>query len=290
MQKIIPQLIGFYLNILAFIAPKKAGKLGFRVFCYPARVKISKRQRQFLHTGRHFTIQHNKEEIQGYKWGNGPVNILLLHGWQSHTYRWKRYVEAIDKNVYTIYAIDAPGHGLSSGSFMTVPLYSAVVAKVIEHIGRVPIVIGHSLGSFTAMYTFYKHPHLLPDTFIATACPGNAQEFFRFYQTQLRLNAACMNLIVQRFEKEVKHPPAYFSAPSFAANLTIPGLLIHDEEDKETLVENAHAIHQAWKGSKLILTKGKGHNLKSDEVVNHVTGFIARETIVHEKARKNFQS
>ena len=288
MQKIIPQLIGFYLNILALLAPKKAGKLGFRVFCYPARVKMTARQRQFLHSARHFTIQHNKEAIQGYKWGNGPGNILLLHGWQSHTYRGKRYVEAIDKSYYTIYALDAPGHGLSSGSFMTVPLYSAVIAKAIEHIGKVHVVIGHSLGSFTALYTFHTQPRLLPDKLIATACPGEAQEFFSFYQKQLSIKANTMNLVVQQFEKEVQHPPAYFSAPAFATHLTIPGLLIHDEEDQETLVENAISIHQTWKNSRLILTRGKGHNLKSDEVVNHVINFIAQEPAMQETSKKNF--
>ncbi|QHT69938.1 hypothetical protein GXP67_26475 [Rhodocytophaga rosea] len=154
MQKILPQLIGFYLNLLAYIAPQKAGKLGFRVFCYPARVKMTARQRQFLQSARHFTIPYNKEAIQGYKWGNGPVNILLLHGWQSHTYRWKRYIEAIDKSHYTLYALDAPGHGLSSGSFMTVPLYSAIIVKAIEHIGK------STYRDRSLPGQFYSHIHL----------------------------------------------------------------------------------------------------------------------------------
>ncbi|QHT69937.1 hypothetical protein GXP67_26470 [Rhodocytophaga rosea] len=126
----------------------------------------------------------------------------------------------------------------------------------------------------------------MPDKLIATACPGEAQEFFNFYQKQLGLNARTMNLTVKQFEKEVQHLPAYFSAPTFTKNLTIPGLLIHDEEDQETLVENAISIHQSWKNSKLILTKGKGHNLKSDEVVNHVIDFIAQEHVLEVTRQK----
>lgn len=282
MKKMISHLIGFYLNVLAFIAPQKAALVGFRLFCYPVRGKISKHQRQFLQDASQFLIHHKGDRIQGYTWGKGPINILLLHGWQSHSYRWKRYVESIDQTQYTIYAFDAPGHGLSSGNFLTVPLYSEVVTKVIEHIGRAHIVLGHSIGSFTALYTFHTHPSLQPDKLIATACPGEAREFFKFYQMQLGLSDRCIQQIAKRFEKEVQHSPAYFSAQSFTTHLHVQGLLIHDQEDGETPVENALTIHQSWKNSQLILTKGKGHNLKSDEVVAHVINFISQETTLPE--------
>jgi pimeloyl-ACP methyl ester carboxylesterase len=279
MKKIISKFLGFYLNALAIVAPRKAGLLGFKLFCYPYRIKITGRQHQFLQTAHPITLDHQGEKIRVYRWGNGPKNILLLHGWQSHSYRWKSYVEALDKSLYTIYAFDAPGHGLSSGKFLSVPLYSEVIQKVIGHIGNVHTVVGHSLGSFTALYTFYTNPEMLPDKLIATATPGNAREFFNFYKLQLGISATCMKLVIQRFEKEIHHSPDYFSAPAFAKHLTIPGLLIHDEEDTETSVENSLAIHQAWKNSALIITKGKAHNLKSVDVVNQVVNFIQQEPV-----------
>ena len=273
-MKMITKLIGLYLNILALIAPKKAGMVGFKLFCYPFRGKITERHHQFFKTANRFTIEHENETIQVYKWGNGVKNILLLHGWQSHTYRWKSYVELLDKNEYTIYSIDAPGHGQSTGRFMTVPVYSGVVQKLILTIGSLHAVVGHSLGGFVALYTFHNYPVMAPGKLVSLASPGKATEFFDFYKMKLGLSEKCVKLIVNRFEEIVKKSPSYFSASDFANSITFQGLIIHDEEDDETPVEGSKAIHQSWKNSILVLTKGKGHNLKSSEVIHGVIDFI----------------
>ncbi len=282
-MKMITKLIGFYLNVLAKIAPRRAAKLGFTLFCHPFRGKITDRQKKFLQTAEQFTFSYEGETIQAYKWGHGPKNILLLHGWQSHTYRWKSYVELLSKEEYTIYSMDAPGHGLSTGSFLTVPFYSGAVQKMTSRIGKPHTVIGHSLGSFTSLYTFHHHAEITPDRLVSLASPGEAKEFFDFYLAKLGLTKKCMKLIENRFEDLVKQAPTYFSAPRFASSITIPGLIIHDEEDVETAVENSKLIHQSWKNSKLILTKGKGHNLKSSEVIQQVVDFINDHAIEHDQ-------
>jgi pimeloyl-ACP methyl ester carboxylesterase len=274
MKTIMSKLIGLYLNILALVVPRIAGKKGFELFCYPFRGKMSDRHKEFLMSAQQFRIQSGEKPVQCYQWGNGSKNVLFLHGWQSHTFRWKAYVEALDKNEYTVYSIDAPSHGLSPGNFMTVPLYSEAIEKVIEQIGKVHSVICHSLGGFTAIYTFNKKPQLAPEKMIALAPPGEAAEFFKFYSLQLGLSARVLQLTIDHFKEAVGQTPEYFSASAFAASLKMPGLLIHDEEDDETSVENSKAIHRAWVNSKLIVTKGKGHNLKSPEVVREVVDFI----------------
>ena len=117
MKILLMKLLGRYLNLLAMIAPEQAGRFGLALFCRPFRGKITARQRQFLESGNHFTFSHEKETIAGYSWGSGAKKILLLHGWQSHTYRWKIYVEQLVDQGYTVFAFDAPGHGLSTGTF-----------------------------------------------------------------------------------------------------------------------------------------------------------------------------
>jgi esterase/lipase len=217
--------------------------------------------------------------IQGYRWGSGSKNILLLHGWQSHTYRWKAYVDAINKEDYTVYAIDAPGHGLSSGGFMTVPLYSETIQKAIQHIGKVHQVLAHSIGSFTAIYTFYKHPELTPDKLMVMASPGEANDFFQFYEKTLGLSSKSLDYTIRHFEKVIGLPPAYFSVSRFAKVVNTTALIIHDEEDNETSVENSKVIHRSMSSSRLVVTKGKGHNLKSLEVVREVISFMEETDI-----------
>lgn len=273
MKKLLTKTIGLSLNALAIVAPRKTARMGFELFCRPIRVPINEKQKAFLDTSQKQSFQFKGNYIQTYRWGNGPKNILLLHGWQSHTYRWKVYIESLS-NDYTIYAFDAPGHGLSGGKLLNVPLYSEVIEEQINRIGEVDTLIAHSLGGFAAFYMFYRNPELIVNKIIAMAPASEAQEFFEFYKKSLRLSDKCSKLIVDRFEEIFQRPPSGFSAPLFASSLRIPGLIIHDEEDKETSFNHAQRIHSSWKNSKLIKTKGFGHNLKSTEVVRDVIQFV----------------
>lgn len=274
MKKLISKSIGLSLNTLAIIAPDKAARMGFNLFCYPFRTKLTDKHKAFLFSAERSTLEHGGETIQVYKWGTGEHVILMLHGWQSHTFRWKNYVESLDTTKYTIYGLDAPGHGLSSGKFMTVPLYSEVVELFLNKVGKVDTVVSHSIGSFTAIYTFHRLAHLSPTSIIALAPPGEAEDFFNFYTKTLGLSAKTVKLIVDYFEAQIKKTPSYFSAHKFAATLTSKGLLIHDEDDTDTSVENSKRIHGQWKNSSLVITKGYGHNLRSEHVIRQVVDFV----------------
>lgn len=273
------RVIGLYLNTLSYVAPDKAARLGFSLFCYPARVPISAKQKAFLATAAQSSFKHEDVSIRTYQWGSGPKKILLVHGWQSHSYRWKRYVESLPKEEYTIYAFDAPGHGFSEGRFLSVPLYSEVIESFINRTGKMESIVSHSIGSFSVLYTFYRNPSLSPGNLVMLASPGEAQEFFDFYARSLALSEKCINLINSRFQELFQQSPRYFSAPLFASTLNVPGLIIHDEEDDDTPVVHSRRIHEAWKASRFIVTKGFGHNLRSDLVVSEVINFIARPSV-----------
>src|SRR5688572_30741672 len=99
-------LVGIYLNKLAHILPKAASKQGFKLFCHPFRSPIKAYHKQFFNTADMFSFEHDGTTIQGYRWGNGPRKVLFLHGWQSHTFRWKNYIQSLPHDEYSIYSID----------------------------------------------------------------------------------------------------------------------------------------------------------------------------------------
>src|SRR5688572_25427969 len=102
MKAIITKFAGWYINTLALVAPQQAGMAGFKLFCRPFRGTVTDYHRKFLNTADQFSFEHDGVNIQAYRFGNGPRKVLFLHGWQSHTFRWKAYIEALDKNEYTI--------------------------------------------------------------------------------------------------------------------------------------------------------------------------------------------
>jgi pimeloyl-ACP methyl ester carboxylesterase len=274
MKKVIPFLLGRYLNMLARIAPATAGHHGFRIFCYPFRTPLKRYHREFMDTAKQEIIDVNGIRIQLYRWGTGDRKILLLHGWQSHTYRWKNYVDQFPPDQYSVYSIDAPGHGLSSGNYLTVPVYSQVVEEVIAGIGNIFAVISHSLGAFTTLYTLDRLPQLPVQKLVLLASPGEATEFIHFFSTALKLNEKSVRHILDHFEHEITEPITFFSARRFAESIRQPGLIIHDKQDDETSYEHSLAIHRAWKGSELIVTDGLGHNLKSPDILRKVFEFV----------------
>jgi pimeloyl-ACP methyl ester carboxylesterase len=274
MKKLITKLSGTYLNTLAHIAPRVAGRHGFQLFCRPFRTPVNSKQRAFFSTAHQFIVEHEGLRLQGYKWGQGKTKVVFVHGWQSHSYRWKLYIDSLPKDTYTIFALDAPGHGLSSGNFLSLPLYADVLKKFIADIGEVDTAVGHSLGSVCLLYSVVTNPSLSVNRLALMAPPGEVTDFMDFFRTSLNLSSKTMKCIYEYFQQRYGVTPEYFSAPKFAASLNQTGIIIHDEEDNETPYHHAIRIHQAWKNSSLISTKGFGHNLKSHEVVEIIQRFV----------------
>lgn len=274
MKKLIIQSYGMYLNLLGFLSPRKAGLIGFQLFCRPFRLVINQKQKEFFNTADRFTMIHEGTSIQCYKWGNGSKKILFLHGWQSHTYRWKAYIENLSKEEYTIFSLDAPGHGLSGGNFLSVPLYSSLVEKFIKDHGPVDTVVAHSLGAFTLLYTLYRQPLLPVNKIILMAPPGEANDFLSVFKQTLNISERTLKYIIDHFVSRYDVSPEYFSTLKFASKINVKGLIIHDEDDNEAPYHYSVPLQQIWQKSKLVTTKGFGHNLRSSIVVKEVVDFI----------------
>lgn len=276
MKHLVTTALGTTLNTLSYIAPEQTGRLGFRLFCRPLRTRLRKKHLKYLNKAKPEDLQVDGHRIRVYRWGSGPRKVFFMHGWQSHTYRWKPYIESLDPDEFTVFALDAPGHGLSGGSFLSVPLLSRVIVRVIEKYGPFEVLTGHSLGGFTLLYVLYHHPGIAPEKLILLAVPGEAEEFLKFYQETLHLTDRTVNQTRDHFEKVFSKSPSYFSAIRFASGLTLKGLIIHDEDDRETPVQNALDIHKVWPASEIHITQGMGHNLRSQEIVNEVTHYIRK--------------
>jgi len=274
MKKIITALLGFYLNVLSYISPRAAGRLGVKLFCRPLRASMKDYHNKFLDTAEQFSFDHNGIRVQAYRWGNGGKKILFVHGWQSHSFRWKAYIEAFSKEEYTLYAFDAPGHGRSAGNFVSVPYYTDVILQLIASIGSLDGIVSHSLGSFSSLYAFYEQKNLPVNKLVLMAPPGEASDFIQFYRQTLGLTARTVDFTLQQFEKRFGKPITFFSTPTFATAVHVPCLIIHDEDDPETSVRYSELIHQAIPASTFTRTKGIGHNLKSPAVVKQIADFM----------------
>ncbi len=273
-RKILIFLFGRYLNILAIFSPIKAGKEGFLRFSRPRRREVKPHHLEFLNTAEKSAFVYEGRKVQVYRWGNGERKLLLCHGWESHSYWWRNVVNGLPKEKFTIYSIDAPGHGLSDGNYINAVHYSGLIEKLVLHFGGVYAILGHSLGALSSVYTLFRLPSLPVERIVVMAAPGEVKQFIEYYQKLLKLSPRTFEAIRQSFIKRLGHGPEYFSLQKFASTLKLSGLIIHDKDDRDAPYAYALAAHEDWKNSQMISTSGLGHNLKSLELIENVKEFL----------------
>jgi pimeloyl-ACP methyl ester carboxylesterase len=274
MKTLMHRFIGMYLNSLTRIFPKNGGKAGFRLLCKPRRSPLKKHHHAFLQTARQTDFDFNGIPVRLYEWGNGPKKVLFVHGWQSHSFRWRKYVESLLAKDYTLIAFDAPGHGSSGGDQFTVPMNAYLISLLTERYQGFDTVIAHSIGSISVFYALAHYDLQTVGKVIAMASPSRAAEFFAFYVDALKLREHTVRQIKNEFQFHVRHQLERISLPDYARKVTVPGLIIHDETDPETPYQNALELLENWKNATLITTQGLGHNLKSPALVKVVKDYI----------------
>jgi pimeloyl-ACP methyl ester carboxylesterase len=67
-----------------------------------------------------------------------------------------------------------------------------------------------------------------------------------------------------------------FSPEVLARRLDVPGLVIHDQDDRDAPIEGGAAVAQAWPGAQFVRTTGLGHRriLRDPEVIARAAAFI----------------
>lgn len=273
MQKVIVYLLSNYLRLVNSISPRLGGKHAFLLFCYPFPLKFKKYQSDFLKTSHFSFLDFEGKRIAQYRWGSGEKVILCLHGWQSNSFRWKKYVEVLDKKKYTMICLDAPAHGRSDGVLFNVPMYARLIQQFLEQ-NKVDSILSHSLGAFSTMYLLSNYPLLSPPKVIALGTPSYADSFIDEFIRVLNLSSKARRNLVTYFTNYSGLKTNDFDSKLFAKNQKSFGLIVHDINDKEAPFEYAKEMAKIWPKSRFFGTEGFGHKLRDDSVVQEVIKFI----------------
>lgn len=93
-------------------------------------------------------------------YGDGDINVLLVHGWASSHTMWKNVYPHLENA--TVYAIDLPGFGRSgtSGSALTIDAHVETVIHFAEEIVKPQMIFGHSMGGLITLKALSVRPDL----------------------------------------------------------------------------------------------------------------------------------
>lgn len=274
MKNLIIKFVGSYYNIISYLSRKQAADKALYLFTTPRKGRnLNEEQLEFLGSSYQEELKFGNHTIMTYRWLGEKPTILLVHGWESNSYRWKNLIVQLKKKGHNIIALDAPAHGNSSSRFFHAVLYSEFI-NVVANRFKPEIIIGHSVGGMSSV--FFQNKYQMPSIqkMVLLGAPSEFTDVLNRYTKMLGYNQRITNqlnlTIIDRFGDK----PENFSTSKFSESIQSKGLIIHDELDKIIPYSDALLIKKSFKNSILITTSGLGHSLNDETVAAHIYDFI----------------
>lgn len=289
--------IRFVFRCLSTVAPKHAGNLAFWLFCRPTKASSVTPVQRAMITEAEKILQTAKVSMVPYGSTNdsaaGTVQtytfepelsikgtVLLLHGWSSRATHMLAFVAPLLAQGQRVVLIDFPGHGQSSGRTFHLPLGVLAVHAVRDQLPVFDSVIAHSLGSAVATSLIagsiegYKAVPL--KRLVLMSAPNSMPNIFRGFADMIGLSAsarAVLNINVVRLSGNRLET---FVGSEQIRKSSVPTLVLHDPEDKELPISEAHDLAQAGDMITIKEIQDVGHRriLYSPPAVQLATDFV----------------
>jgi len=271
---LLAKSIGFYINLLSCLAPKKAVLKAYTIFSNPRKGKIElENYPEILKDAEALSYDLAGKTIQTYLWKGNETVVFLIHGWESNSSRWKKALPFLLETGNTIVAIDAPAHGLSGGSDFNVHHYS----EFIHHIANIyhpKILIGHSIGGKACLHyhSFYQNKTI--EKIIILGAPSDFKAIFENYTSLLSLNSKVHKGLINYYLKNFNLSTDEIKAPLFSNDNKPKGLIAHDTEDAIVAFEEGKKNATIWKEAQFIVTNGLGHSMNDKALFEKIKTFI----------------
>lgn len=265
---------GLYINLLGYIAPKKATKLAYKLFSEPREGRLIKEKLpEILNNTKVDFYEFQDESFVTYTWKGDQTVILLVHGWESNASRWEKLIPFLQKTKHTIVAIDGPAHGQSVGTEFNVIKYGEFINVVAQKFSP-KVLIGHSIGGAACVYYQSHFENKSVEKMILLGAPSDLHILIENYINLLSLNSRMKKSLDQYFIERFNVKLQEFSGKLFGQKIGIKGIIAHDKLDTVVLFEESKKIASSWKDAVFIETNGLGHSMHDDNLYQKIADFI----------------
>lgn len=275
----VPRL---FFGAVSPLLPGLAAARAERMFFTPERHDTPDAERALLSTGHAFRIEAQGSSIQAWNWEASRADrvaaparqVYLLHGWAGRAGQMSPLVRPLLDAGFDVVTFDAPGHGASSGEMSSLVEFARALKRVVDWCGPAYAVIGHSMGGAATALALHEGLKAKRAAFIGT--PGDPTEFVGGFQKLLGISEPVMARMRERAAKRLGFEWGELAIESFDRDSQIPLLVVHDEQDKEVKVAEAHRIARSWPGARVELTSGLGHRriLRDAGVGRQIVDFL----------------
>ncbi|MBO0923047.1 alpha/beta hydrolase [Cellulomonas sp. zg-ZUI199] len=96
--------------------------------------------------------------------------VVLVHGMRASRTMWRAQHDALSRAGHVVVAVDLPGHGDRLDERFTLDGAVAVVRDAVSAVGGRALVVGLSLGGYTAIAYAARHPEQVAGLVAAACC------------------------------------------------------------------------------------------------------------------------
>ena len=270
----------FFYHYLSPWLPWLGVALLWRLF-RPHRRPLREAQAQFLAGAEAFAFTSGGARtgqpirLQGYRRGNGPRTVLLVHGWEGSPADFRDLVPPLVAQGYTVAAFDMPAHGRSEGTETNLVEMKQALLEYTKVAGLPHAVVAHSLGGIAAALLLADVPKWV-EYFVFVASPLTARAGFEVGFGPLQVPKAVRRRFFQRLVLKLGQP---LEAIAFAprADLRAKRLLgVYDTADDQAVFEPVRQYLADNAGIEQLVVSGVGHYrlLRHAPVVQRIAAFL----------------
>lgn len=272
----IPKAILYTVKITQFFSVGWVTKLASRIFTTPIKHKTPNRELMMEQNTKQeivFVPKINKK-IVVYHYGNSPKKILLVHGWSGRGTQLVKFADELLNLGYSTISFDAPAHGKSGTKTTLMPEFIASILELEKLYGPFESAIGHSLGGMALLNSVKQGLQLKKLVVIGSG--DKVEDILDDYVKKLKLKPIIATKMSELFEKRFGEPMGNYAAHIAAKQVTIPTLVIHDENDYEVPFFCGKNIFKHLPNGEMYVTQRLGHRkiLGDTNVINKTLDFI----------------
>jgi hypothetical protein len=221
-----------------------------------------------------------------------PATIVCVHGWEGRGTNFFKFIQKLTKKGFRVIAPDYPLHGKTGGTETGCHAFSFGLNCILNYLNEPAIILAHSLGNgATSMNYFISDEKTRKQIkgYIGIGVPDTFTEYILKFGNDVGLDEYTNNLFLQKNSERLGLDVKWFVLSYAITLFGCPCLLVHDENDKEVLIEwatkTSKCVPEQYKTYKigdktypcLHKTKGLGHRriMRDDGVVDVVVDFIS---------------
>jgi len=273
-EKTIIRLLSAKYRLINMFSTKKAGIGSINLLIHPMQGRIIPKELPDVEPEKTGAVKSiDNLNVKLYDWGSSGKTTLLIHGWDSNSYRWYDMIDYIGRDKYRFVALDAPYHGGSDGDHFNL-LHFANMIDVALKTFQPTRIVAHSLGALSLAHLLQKKMYCRLERLILLSPVADLSWHIDRYHKLLSLREKTRLAMDEYFESFFQMQFGEFNFRDFEKELSCEVLIVHDELDPVVPISDSERIHEWFGGSDLKTVRGLGHTLRGKEVYQIVSEFL----------------